>query len=175
MIFAGFALRYSTREFWRAAYPVRYRESVLRESGETGLDPAFILAVIRSESGFDPGAVSYVEARGLMQITEETFEWAKYRTGDTETLHYDELFEPATNIRYGAAILRLLLDEFGGEREALAAYHAGRGRVNEWLSDSRYSNEGRELSVIPSAVTGGYVDKVLQTRDRYRSLYDFGE
>ncbi|MEG2204752.1 MAG: lytic transglycosylase domain-containing protein, partial [Oscillospiraceae bacterium] len=105
----------------RIAYPIRYREQVERTSAENGLDPALIFAVIRSESGFRTRAVSPIGARGLMQITEETFEWAKWRMGDKTTV-YDDLFEPEVNIRYGGYILSLLLGEFVSTDTALAAY-----------------------------------------------------
>ena len=97
----------------------------------------------------------------------------QFRTRGEVTLEFDDLFIPEINIRYGTAILRILLDEFGGEKEALAAYHAGRGRVNQWLADPRFSYDGKRLHHIPSAVTNGYVHRVLSTRDTYSDLYDF--
>ena len=69
-------------------------------------------------------------------------------------------------MRYGCTNLSLLLREFGGEDTALAAYHAGRGSVNRWLGDSRYSDDGDRLSTIPYRDTDAYVKKVLDTRDR---------
>ena len=79
--------------------------------------------------------------------------------------------DPWENVRYGFTNLSLLLREFGGEDTALAAYHAGRGSVNRWLGDSRYSDDGDRLSTIPYRDTDAYVKKVLDTRDLYRRLY----
>ena len=68
--------------------------------------------------------------------------------------------------------MRYLLDEFGDTKTALAAYHAGRGRVNEWLSDPRYSSDGKKLDVIPYNDTDFYAEKVLKVRERYCNIYD---
>ncbi len=157
--------------YYRAAYPIRYREAVEREAEVSGLDPALVYAVIRSESGFSPAARSSVDARGLMQLTPDTLQWVRYRLGEEGAASSDLLYDPGENIRYGCANLGLLLREFGGEDTALAAYHAGRGCVKGWLTDSRYSGDGERLDDIPYRDTSSYVKKVLVTRDLYHRLY----
>ena len=166
-------MRFAWVSYYRAAFPLGYKEFVLRYSAEWDLSPELVFAVIRCESGFNHMAYSYAYARGLMQITEDTFEWARWRMGDSENRSFDEMFIPEINIRYGTKILRLLLDQFGGEREALAAYHAGWGSVTRWLEDERFSDDGKTLREIPFRRTNAYVHNVLFTRDVYRSLYDF--
>ena len=156
--------------YYRAAYPIRYREAVEREAEVSGLDPALVY-VIRSESGFSPAARSSVDARGLMQLTPDTLQWVRYRLGEEGAASSDLLYDPGENIRYGCANLGLLLREFGGEDTALAAYHAGRGCVKGWLTDSRYSGDGERLDDIPYWDTSSYVKKVLVTRDLYHRLY----
>lgn len=166
-------LRMAFRRFYRAAYPLAYRGEVLAQAAAQGVEPALVFAVIRSESGFNPGAVSEVDARGLMQITQETFEWAQYRIKETEPLHFDDLFDSGLNIRYGTAILALLLEEFGSERNTLCAYHAGWGTAKRWLQDPACSPDGSNITFIPSGATGGYVRKVLETKAVYERLYTF--
>lgn len=172
IVVLGLVLAFVQRSFYRAAYPMEYEQIVFAQSAAYGVPPELVFAVIHTESGFDPQATSHVEARGLMQITEDTFEWAQYRIGEAD-LSFDDLYEPQLNIRYGTVILSLLLEEFGNERAALAAYHAGWGRAKEWLDDARYSQDGVTLAHIPSQVTDGYVGKVLRTQDAYRKLYGF--
>ena len=167
-------VRHAWLHYQRAAFPLGYREYVLRYSAQNDLHPAFVFAVIRCESSFDHLAVSEAYARGLMQITEETFEWARMRMGDDENRSFDELFIPEVNIRYGTFILRLHLERFGGEREALAAYHAGRASVIRWLADERFSHDGLTLHTTPGRRTNAYIHNVLRTRDIYLALYDFG-
>lgn len=157
--------------FYRSAYPVRFRDAVLTESARNDIPPSLIFAVIRTESGFDPQAQSSIPARGLMQITQDTFEWAQFRLDETTSLHFDDLFETALNIRYGSAILRLLLDEFGAVETALCAYHAGWGVTKQWLRNPDYSADGIHIRSIPYEDTRRYVDKVLSTQKTYKTLY----
>ena len=166
-------VRFAWVHYYRAAFPLGYKELVIHYSEQRDLPPELVFAVIRAESSFNPLAVSHAYARGLMQITEDTFEWARWRMGDIETRAFDEMFIPEINIRYGTKILRLLFDQFGGEREALAAYHAGWGSVTRWLADERFSSDGKTLREIPFWDTNNYVYYVLFTRDVYLALYDF--
>ncbi len=166
-----FGLRLSLLRYTHTAYPMGYGEAVAQNAAEEGPSPALLFAVIRCESGFDSNAVSHVQARGLMQITNDAFEWARMRQQGDASLTFNDMFTPETNIEYGAAILRLLLDEFGSERVALAAYHAGRGEVMGWLRNTAYSSDGKSLDYIPFDQTRAYVDKVLETKLVYQRLY----
>lgn len=152
------------------SYPLGYQSYVERYSQEYGVDKYFVYAVIRTESGFRPDAVSDVGARGLMQLMEDTFDWVKFRTGDEETFYYD-MFNAEDNIRYGCWLLGYLYDEFGSVEVAAAAYHAGRGNVNNWLSDSRYSSDGIHLDTIPIGDTAHYVSKITKAMDVYVRMY----
>ncbi len=53
----------------------------------------------------------------------------------------------------------------------MAAYHAGRGQVNEWLADSSISADGVHLDTIPISDTAHYVDKITKAIDVYKKLY----
>ncbi|MDD2956420.1 MAG: lytic transglycosylase domain-containing protein [Oscillospiraceae bacterium] len=157
--------------FWHEAYPRRYAQTVERYSEEFGVDRSLIYAVIRTESGFRPQVESSVGARGLMQITRETFEWLSARMGDGEEAGYDDLFDPEVNIRYGAFLLSALTEEFGSVENALCAYHAGWGKAKEWLSSPDYS-DGESIHTIPYGDTRRYVEKVGETRRVYQKLYE---
>ena len=134
------------------------------------MEPALCYAVIRTESSFDPAATSSVGARGLMQLTEDTFDWVKSRLEPEADTGYDAMYDPEANIRYGAYLLAALEEQFGGERNALCAYHAGWGNATAWLADPACS-AGGEIHTIPFPDTAAYVEKVLATRDVYRELY----
>lgn len=84
------------------------------------LDPALVLALITIESRFDPFATSSVGAQGLMQI----MPFWKNELGTKS----DNLFDVATNIRYGCAILKHYIKRYRTERKALAAYNGSKGR-----------------------------------------------
>jgi soluble lytic murein transglycosylase len=157
--------------YQRYTHPLRYESYVEKYSRENGLDKYLVYAVIKTESGFDPGAVSNVGARGLMQIMEDTFDWVKFRLGD-EDARYLDMYDPETNIRYGCWLVGYLCSEFGNVDTAMAAYHAGRGQVNEWLADKEYSSDGVHLDVIPISDTAHYVNKIDRAMDTYKKLYD---
>jgi soluble lytic murein transglycosylase-like protein len=102
----------------------------LREaSREHGVDMELLQAMIATESGFDPAAVSPKGAVGLMQIMPATAERYGIR-GDTRSPVAKKLTDPRTNIRTGTRYLRDLIRMFPGQLElAVAAYNAGEGAV----------------------------------------------
>lgn len=102
----------------------------LREaSREHGVEYELLQALIATESGFDPTAVSPKGAVGLMQIMPATAERYGVRA-DRKTPVTTKLFDPRVNIRTGARYLRDLIRMFPGRIElALAAYNAGEGAV----------------------------------------------
>ena len=138
--------------------------------------PAAILAVARQESQFDPKAVSRAGARGLMQLMPTTGREVARRLGlpfDLEALNDD----PDFNVQLGSWYLGRQLDRYGGALAlAAAAYNAGAGRVDEWLS--RYGDpRGRSVHVlvdwielIPFSETRNYVQRVLEGETVYSTL-----
>ena len=83
----------------RWEYPIQYQEYVTYYADKYDLDPLMLYTFIRTESNFDPRAESDAGARGLMQITEVTFDWIKSKIAPTEPLTFEDLFDPETNIR----------------------------------------------------------------------------
>lgn len=156
--------------FQRYTHPIKYENLVEEYSRENGLDKYLVYAVIKTESGFDPTALSNVGARGLMQIMEDTFDWVKFKIGDEDTQYLD-MYDPETNIRYGCWLLGYLYEEFGNVETTMAAYHAGRGQVNQWLSDRNISSDGVHLDDIPISDTAHYVRKIVRAMDTYKKLY----
>lgn len=152
-------------------YPIKYEEYVEKYSAEFNVDKYLVYAVIKTESGFRQDAVSNVGARGLMQIMEDTFDWIKFKMDDEDSVYYD-MYDPEKNIRYGCWLLGYLYDEFGNVEAVAAAYHAGRGSVNEWLGDRRYSLDGEHLDKIPTKDTEHYVHKITKAVDMYLKLYN---
>lgn len=154
----------------QTAYPRQYMKLVEENAEELEIDKALLYAVIKTESGFDKNAVSSVGAMGLTQITPDTFQWLQTKTG--ESYEDDALFEPEVSIYYGAYFLNMLLEEFDNVETALAAYHAGRGKVNEWLEDPSVSPDGVVLENIPYEDTAGYVRRVIKNTEKYKNIYD---
>ena len=152
-------------------YPLEYRQQVEAAGAQQDFAPSLIYAVIHTESHFNANAISPANAKGLMQLTEDAFDWVQFRLGEDDAA-YADIFDPEVNIRHGSAMLSLLIDELGDERSAVAAYHAGLTQVREWLDDPDYSDDGKWLDTIPAPNTREYTDRVLNARNIYKNLYD---
>lgn len=151
-------------------YPKKYSDLIEKTALELQVEPILLYALIETESGFDKDAVSEAGAMGLTQITPETFQWLQTKT---KTSYDDEaLFEPEISIYFGAFFIKLLLEEFQSVEVAFAAYHAGRGQVNRWLADPRYSPDGETLETIPFEDTSNYVRKIIKNIKNYNNIYD---
>lgn len=169
MISFGVVIYFGGMSTLKTLYPHRYSEFVEIYSKENNLSEEFIYAVIKCESNFETDAVSYVGAKGLMQIMPDTFDWIQWRLG--EEFSEEKLFEAETAIRYGCYLYGYLVEKFGNEKTAIAAYHAGPACVEGWLSDERYSDDGVNLKKIPYPSTAAYVEKVMKVKDLYTKLY----
>ena len=151
-------------------YPMRYEAEIRAVAEEFSLDPAYVASVVLAESSFDAQAVSSAGAIGLMQVMPATGEWIAGKLD--EAFDAQRLYEPEVNLRYGCWYLRFLLDRYDGDmRTASTAYHQGQGRVDEWLQDPQYSQDGRTLTAISSAVTDTYVSRIMESYEHYKELY----
>jgi soluble lytic murein transglycosylase len=163
---------YSALRGRQAVYPLEYEDLIIQYSGEFGLDPYLVAAVVHTESGFDAQAVSHAGAVGLMQVMPQTGEWIAGKLG-MENYKEEMLLDPETNIRFGCWYLHFLQERFTSGRLVLAAYNAGHNRVSGWLEDSRLS-DGDELTDIPYEETERYVQKVTRAYEKYKEYYEIG-
>lgn len=116
--------------YFEVAPGFRSVKHLLREaSANHDVDYELLKALIATESGFDPAAVSPKGAIGLMQVTPATA--ARFGvSADRRTSIEQKLADPATNIGAGARYLSHLMRQFPGQLElVLAAYNAGEGAV----------------------------------------------
>ena len=160
---------FGSESILKTLYPRRYIDFVEKHSLINNLSEEFIFAVIECESGFNKDAVSYLGAQGLMQIMPETFQWLQEKKG--ESLPDGSIYDPETAISYGCYFYGMLLEQFGDEATAVAAYHAGAAQVEAWLSDENYSADGKTLTDIPYPTTKQYVEKVMRVKNIYHKLY----
>lgn len=108
---------------------------------------AFIRAVIKIESNFNPRAVSHAGAMGLMQLMPAT----------AEHMRVEDPFDPRQNIMGGVRYLRRLADRYDGDINlVLSGYHAGPGNVEK-------------AGGIPFEKTQQYVKNVYDWYVRYRA------
>lgn len=141
---------------------------------EYGVELKLAYAVIKTESNFNPTAISSANAKGLMQLTDDTFYWMQYRKGVKDSLKAEALYDPETNIDYGIYLLSYLKERYNGDYNlVLSAYHAGVGSVARWLSEKEHSDDGITLKSIPYPDTKNYVKKVNKNMNKYSKLYNF--
>ena len=115
----------------RTIYPLRYEATISEASEKNDLEPAFIAAVIYTESRFRPDVESHQEAYGLMQLLPQSARYIQRNSGIE-----GDYRDPKVNIRLGTWFLGYLNDRYeGDERLMLAAYNSGEGSVDAWTSD----------------------------------------
>ena len=159
----GFLYLQEAKPAWweRLWYPLSYAPIIRGHARNYDLDPALLAAVVYQESKFHADARSDSGAIGLMQLLPATARGIAVHTGGSR-FRVDDLYDPEINVRYGAWYLRHLLEKYGDERTALAAYNAGQDNVDRW----RAAGEG-----IAFAETRHYVQRVEELKEIYRRAY----
>ena len=145
----------------RIRYPLRYEAIVRGHARNYRLDPALLAAVIYQESKFRADVRSKTGAIGLMQLQPTTASGIAVHTGGT-AFRVSDLYNPEINVRYGSWYLRHLLDKYGDEKTALAAYNAGQQNVDRWRREGRGIEFGE---------TRHYVAHVEELKGLYRRGY----
>ncbi len=152
---------------FRIQYPNDYQEEIRSAALEYQVSPSLLSAVIKVESDFDP---DYTEEgrKGLFPLTEEQFALACSQIG---SLEYENLSDPETSIRCGAALFSLFSEDFDSDRGVLAAYYAGTEQTEAWLADSAYSEDGVDFQSIPDDTVREKITDVEGARVLYKNLY----
>jgi len=148
-------------------FPTPFKQEVVAQAREIGLDPAYVYGLIRQESRFIMDARSHVGASGLMQIMPATARWTAKKIG----LDYkpEMIADRGVNLKLGTAYLKLVLDDFGGSQAlAAAAYNAGPGRPRRWR-DGPLMEPAAWAENIPFTETRDYVKKVLSNSVYYNA------
>ena len=152
-------------------YPVLYRAELLRYSKPKGIDPRFVLAIMKQESSFRANAKSPAAARGLLQLVYDTALKYNQKAGFS-AMQADDLYQPAVNIAIGSVYLADLKDQFKGMYEAIAAsYNGGEDNAVRWLNRSNPKDAGVFAAEVGFAETKNYVFKVMNNYRVYRELY----
>ena len=148
--------------FFNFLFPLKYRKYINKYSNEFDIDRSLIASVIKVESRFDTGVVSYKGAVGLMQIMPSTA--VMFISDSVAKIDDRTLKKPEINIKIGVSYLRYLFDKYDDEVTVLACYNAGEGVVQKWLDGGLYL----EKSKIKYEETLNYVNKVQRLKKVYR-------
>lgn len=150
-------------------YKTDYSKYVEKYSKEYEVDKYLIYATIKAESNFNPEAKSSQGAIGLMQLLYSTAEEIAPRAGIEVT--EENIYDPEININLGTKLLSILIQKYGNNELALAAYNAGPGNVDSWISKGTLKNDGTDAENIPFTETNNYVRKILRDYKIYLELY----
>ena len=145
----------------------KYLSSVIEYSYEYGVAPELVLAVIKAESNFKADAISEKGAVGLMQIMPSTASYIAQKVGYSCEI---DLKNPDCNIALGCAYLSYLQTRFEDKDVCICAYNAGEGKVSKWLSDKKFSKNGKTLDKVGYSQTRYYLKKVLKYEKKYKEF-----
>lgn len=158
---------------FRSAYPQAFEGLIEDAAVEASVDPAFVRAVAREESSFDPDAVSVSHAYGLLQLIRPTAQ--RYARPMGLSSEPESLTRPAVNVRIGARYMGALQRRYSGQAALIPpAYNAGEGAVDRWIRERPEQSFDAWVEEIPYAETRGYTRRVLQSWSIYAFL-DAGE
>ena len=149
-------------------FPTTYKRQVEEYSEKYDVDKNLIYSVIKAESNFNKSAHSSKEAKGLMQLMDETALWCSEKAG----ISFEDIYNIDSNIALGTFYLSYLTEKYNGnETLAIAAYNAGQGNVDKWLSDTKISPDGKILLNIPFEETDKYIKKI----NFFKKIYSYKE
>ncbi len=155
--------------FFVVLYPLKYKSYIVKYCNQFDLDVVIVSALINVESSYKPKVISSAGARGLMQLMPSTA--TEVATKLNESFKTEDLFDVDTNIRYGCYYLSYLMDMYNDIDLAIYAYNAGYNKVNDWLSNPNYSDDGKTLHTVPYNETKNYLRKIKRDAKVYRIYY----
>ncbi len=142
-----------------SGYSGRFDSLIESIAKDYGLEPSLIHSIIRTESDYDPNAVSSKGAVGLMQLMPETAE--KYGVED--------LYDPRQNILGGVKYLRDLINSFDRKTDyVLAAYNAGHNAIKKYGGIPPFPETRRFIQKVKAT----YPHSTIRSRSRIYKYYD---
>lgn len=156
--------------FYKIQFPLIYEDEIVMYGHRFEVEPYIIASMINVESSFDKYSVSNKGAVGLMQILPSTAMWLAGKL-EIENFEDNMLTEPEVNIMLGTYYLKYLFDKFNDKIVAFCAYNAGEGVVSSWLSDKKFSNDGKTLKAIPYVQTQKHVEKLEKNINFYSKKF----
>jgi soluble lytic murein transglycosylase len=150
----------------------------VKYAAEFRLEPELVLAVIKKESSFDPGARGAAGEYGLMQVMPATGEQIASELG-LYNFTPDNLLDAGLNVRFGAYWLSRMRAYEGVDEPwafRIAEYNAGAARVDEWLSSAKDRSKAESfLDAVAIPSVKRYVRDVLEFRADYKNRRVIGK
>lgn len=154
-------------------YPLTHFSIVKEAASENSLDPYLILAIIKTESGFNENAKSNKDAKGLMQMLDSTANEVNDNINIVDSVD-DNIYDADVNIKLGCKYFSNLVKRYDGNYYlAICAYNAGMGNVDKWLENGYIEKNLDEYKNVnlPFEETSKYLEKVISSYKIYVKLY----
>lgn len=153
------------------AYPRAYREIVESVASEFDLYPAFIWSIMRQESRYKPGAVSYTDAVGALQMIPATA--IKVAQDMGTVFNIATFFRPEVGFRFSGFYMRKILDTFSGLWvPTAAAYNTGPAPIARWFKKNPDASFPWLIEEFEYNEGRAYGRKVAEHMLRYLYLYE---
>lgn len=167
-----YLLELAPREMVELLYPAPYAKVINEYAAPRGVDPRFILSIMRQESRFRADAKSVSAARGLMQFIPATADTIAAQLGK-QGFRHDDLYNPRVAILFGSQYLGNLFKLFPNMPQAVAAsYNGGEDNVARWVARANSNDPDRYVPEVGFAQAKDYVYKVMSNLRVYRQLYN---
>jgi soluble lytic murein transglycosylase len=168
---ADYLLELAPRELVELLYPAPYNNALLEYAPPRGVDPRFILSIMRQESRFRPEAKSNAAARGLLQFISSTANSTAAQL-NLKDFRQDDLYNPRMAVLFGSQYMGNLFRQFPDMPQAVAAsYNGGEDNVARWVARAHSNDPDRYTLEIGFAQSKDYVYKVLPNYWVYQMLY----
>ncbi len=156
---------------WKFVYPCYFVPEINKYAQKNKLSPYLLISLIREESYFNPLSLSPSNAVGLTQILPSTAKEVASRKGYGRINEF-LLFNPETNIKYGAAYFAQIKKQMkNNSLYAVASYNGGAGAVSSWIKKNNVSDMDEFVENIPYPETKNYVKKVFRSYWNYVRIY----
>jgi soluble lytic murein transglycosylase len=152
-------------------FPAPFRTELLKHSKSRGIDPRFMLAIMKQESSFRANAKSPSAARGLLQLVYDTALKYNKQAGYPNLLPED-LYKPEVNIAIASIYIVELKKQLSGLYEPIcASYNGGEDNALRWLNRSKPKENAIFTSEVGFSESKNYVFKVMGNYRVYKELY----
>jgi soluble lytic murein transglycosylase len=168
---SDYLLELAPRELVELLYPAPYSAALLEYAPPRGVDPRFILSIMRQESRFRPEAKSNAAARGLLQFIASTSNSIASQL-NLRDFRQDDLYNPRMAVLFGSQYMGNLFRQFPNMPQAVAAsYNGGEDNVARWVARAHSNDPDRYTLEIGFTQSKDYVYKVLPNYWVYQMLY----
>ncbi len=169
---ADYQIELMPRDQIELLYPAPYADALTKYAPERGVDPRFLLSIMRQESRYRADVKSYAAARGLMQFISATANKTAAAL-KLENFKQDDLYNPPTAILFGSQYLSDLFALFPNQPAAVAAsYNGGEDNMKRWFVRAKSDQPDRYVPEIVFSQSKDYVYKVMANYRVYRMFYD---